>query len=152
MNQLAVLPIKSALGIDESKKVKSESRLWTGMKGFFNKLPKDLSSSANKTPAMCGSQLLEAKVCDKVHFALKHQLDYMKYYNESDFDKILDSIAKKNAQATLTNSGCESNFAQLDLECKRGSGQTTLQTMTNRVMVKTNKHFNSEEWKMLAQS
>ena len=53
-------------------------------------------------------------------------------------------------QAPLTNSGCESNFAQLDLECRRGSGQTTPHTMSNRHMIKTNQYFDTEEWKKLA--
>ena len=45
----------------------------------------------------------------------------------------------------MTNSGCESNFAQLDLECRRGGGQTTLQTMYNRHIV----FFNTEKWKQM---
>ena len=56
----------------------------------------------------------------------------------------------KMDQAPLTNSGCESNFAQLDLECRRGSGQTTLQTMSSRHLVKTNKYFDTDEWKQLS--
>ena len=145
LNGLSVLPIKAALGIDESKKVRSEARSWTGMREFFSKLLKDLSSHACKTPAMSGSELLEVEVCDKVHSALQYQLNYMKFYKESEFEELPESIIQKIDQAPLTNSGCESNFAQLHLECKRGSGQTTLQTMSNRVMVKTNQYFNSEE-------
>ena len=55
---------------------------------------------------------------------------------------------KKLEEAPLTNSCCESNFAHLELKCRRvGGEQTTLQTMSNRHLVKTNKYFSSEDWK-----
>ena len=50
----------------------------------------------------------------------------------------------------FTNSGAESNFAQLDLECRRGSGQTKLKTMSDRHVVKSNKYFESDQWKKLS--
>ena len=148
LNSLSVIPIKLALGIDEYKKSRSEARSWSGMKIFFSDLLNQLSTSALKTTGMSGSQLLEAEVCSKVQSALKNQLDYLKFYREdSEEEPISEETLKKLDEAPLTNSGCESNFAQLDLECKRGSGQTTLQTMSNRHMVKTNQYFNSEDWK-----
>ena len=151
VNLLTVLPIKSALGIDDFRNTKSEARSWSGLRVFFPDLLSQLSSAATKSSALSGSELLEAEVCSKVQSALKNQLEYMKFYREEvEDDKLSDEILVKMDQAPLTNSGCESNFAQLDLECKRGSGQTTLQTMSNRHMVMINRYFESEHWKKMA--
>ena len=150
LNTLAVIPLKAALGIDEYRKSMSDLRSWSGMKLVFSDILTKLSSSATKTSDMSGSELLEAEISAKVHESLRNQLNYMKYYREdSESDPISDSVLKKLEQSPLTNSGCESNFAQLDLECRRGSGQTTLQTMSNRNMVKTNQYFNTEAWKQM---
>ena len=151
LNVLAVIPLKSALGIDEFKNVESEARSWSGMKIFFTDLLTQLSSSSVKTAAMSGSELLEAEVCRKAKDSLRNQLDYMKYFREDTEDESMsEDTLKKLDQAPLTNSGCESNFAQFDLECKRGSGQNTLNTMSNRNMIKTNQYFSTEEWIKLA--
>ena len=149
VNTMTVLPMKSALGIDDYRNSKSEARSWSGLKGFFSDLLGKLSSAAVKTSDMSGPELLEAEVCSKVWSSLKHQLDYMKFYREDSIE-ISDETLKKMDRAPLTNSGCESNFAQLDLECKRGSGQTTLQTMSNRHLVKTNRYFDSPDWEKMA--
>ena len=147
LNLFTVTPLKEALGMDEYRQVKSGSRSWSGMKQKFSEILTKLSNSAMKTSDMSGKELLEAEICAKVHESLKHQLDYMAFYREdSEDDPISEVTLKKLEEAPLTNSGCESNFAQLDLECRRGGGQTTLQTMSNRHMVKSNKFFNTEDW------
>ena len=92
MNNLTVIPLKQALGIDEFKKSKSESRSWVGMKLLFSDILTKLSNSAKKTSDMTGTELLEAEVYSKVHDGIKHQLDY------SSIRKILN------------------------MECRRGSG------------------------------
>ena len=71
----------------------------------------------------------------------------MKFFSE---DSIPEEIQAKIDLAPLTNSGSESNFSQLDLECRRGSGQTKLETMSNRHMVKGNKYFESDHWKEMS--
>ena len=149
LNKVAVIPLKAAIGIDDSKMSKSDSRSWFGLKQVFSHILSQLSSSAVQTPTMSGSQLLEAEIFAKVYDSLKKQLDYMQFYKEDTEASDLSEITlKKMEEAPLTNSGCESNFAQLDLEFRRvGGGQTTLQTMSNRHIVKTNKNFNTEDWK-----
>ena len=149
LNKLAVIPLKAALGIDSFRTTKSDSRSWSGMKQVFSDILSKLSKSAVQTPEMSGSQLLEAEIHAKVHSSVKNQLDYMKFYREDiEEDELSGATLRKMEEAPLTNSGCESNFAQLDLECRRvGGGQTTLQTMSNRHIVKTNQYFSSEDWK-----
>ena len=149
LNKLAVIPLKAALGIDSFRTTKSDSRSWSGMKQVFSDILSKLSKSAVQTPEMSGSQLLEAEIHAKVHSSVKNQLDYMKFYREDiEEDELSGATLRKMEEAPLTNSGCESNFAQLDLECRRvGGGQTTLQTMSNRHIVKTNQYISSEDWK-----
>ena len=141
-----ILPIKAALGIDEFRSQSSEYRSWKGMKRFYSELLDELSIAKVKTHKMTGSELLKASVAENILNGLKHQLDYMKFFkDESVPQKILDKID----ESPLTNSGCESNFAHLDLECRRGSGQTKLQTMSDRHIVKGNNYFDTDEWKSM---
>ena len=121
------------------------------MKKCFSDLRCTMSREASTSSYMFHSCLLEAEGYAKSRNSLKHQLSYMRLFQEDpNDDPISEKIFKKMSEAPLTNFGCESNFAQLDLECRRGSGQTTLQTMSNRNMVKTNQYFNTEEWKQLS--
>ena len=120
------------------------------MKECFTDILNNLSISSAHNKDMSGMQHLEAEVCYKVNTSLRAQLDYMKFFQTNPDEEVDEQTVKKMELAPLTNSGCESNFSQLDLECRRGSGQTTLQTMSNRHMVKTNQFFDSEQWKQLA--
>ena len=142
-----VLPIKAALGIDDFRRKESEFRSWSGMKIFFSELCTRLTAAGEQKPGMSGSELLEAAVAGSVLAGLKHQLEYMSFYED---DSIVDEVVNKIDEAPLTNSGCESNFAQFDLECRRGSGQTMLKTISDRHMVKENKYFETDEWKNMS--
>ena len=142
-----ILPIKAALGIDEFRSQSSEYRSWSGMKKFYSELLKKLAIDKVKTSNMTGSELLTASVAENILNGLKHQLDYMSFFRE---DTISQKVLDKIDESPLTNSGCESNFAHLDLECRRGAGQTMLQTMSDRHMVKGNNYFETDEWKTLA--
>ena len=148
INELVVLPMKEALGMDEGRSSKSDSRSWTGLKVLFKSLLDNLSSRAVKKPGMTGFELLECQAALKISTAMTKQLSYMDFYkDEMELpQKVLDKID----EAPLTNSGAESNFAQLDLECRRGSGQTKLKTMSDRHVVKSNKYFESDQWKNLS--
>ena len=148
INKLIVLPMKEALGIDENRSKKSDSRSWSGLKKLFPKLLESLSSLTVKKAGMTGSELLECQAASSISEAMKKQLNYMDFYKEdlTLSQEVLDRID----DAPLTNSGSESNFAQLDLECRRGSGQTKLQTMSDRHIVKANKYFESDQWKNLS--
>ena len=149
LNKTVVIPLKAALGIDSYKHSKSDRRSWSGMKQTFVDINSNLSKSSIQTPEMSGSELLEAEICAKVQSSVKHQLDYMQFYkDDTEEGGLTEATLRKMEEAPLTNSGCESNFAQLDLECRRvGGGNTTLQTMSQRHIVKTNKYFNTEDWK-----
>ena len=142
-----ILPIKSAIGIDEFFDQPSVYRSWTGMKIFYKELLEMLSSAAAKKSDMSGSELLEASAAANIHSGLQHQLGYMKFFTDVP---ISEETKQKMNEAPLTNSGCESNFSQLDLECRRGAGQTKLQTMSDRHIVKGNKYFETDQWRELS--
>ena len=148
VNKLVVLPIKEALGMDAARSTKSDSRSWSGLKVLFASLLDNLSSLSVKKPGMSGFELLESEAALKISAAMTKQLAYMDFYKEEV--EISQAVLDKIDQAPLTNSGAESNFAQLDLECRRGSGQTKLKTMSDRHVVKSNKYFESDQWKKLS--
>ena len=58
MNTLAVLPLKSAIGIDEFRSSQSEARSWSGMKIFFADRLVKLSAFSVKSLAMAEIGLL----------------------------------------------------------------------------------------------
>ena len=141
-----ILPIKAAIGIDEFRDKPSVYRSWSGMKKFYSELLQSLSTVAQPSAGMTGTQRLKASVAGSIHAGLQHQLAYMKFFSE---DSVSEETEKKQNDAPLTNSGCESNFSQLDLECRRGSGQTKLETMSDRHMVKGNRYFDTDQWKQM---
>ena len=141
-----VIPIKEAIGIDEFKVKKSEFRSWSCMKVFYAKLLGDLKvvEGVGKS-SVSGSQHLESQAARNIHDSVAKQLQYMKYFGD---EAVPDDVLEKIGAAPLTNSGSESNFSQLDMLCRRG-GQTKLETMSSRHMVKSNKFFESDNWKQL---
>ena len=62
LNTIAVIPLKQALGIDEFRQTKSDSRSWAGIKNVFSDIQSKLSNSAKKKSDMTGTELLEAEV------------------------------------------------------------------------------------------
>ena len=114
------------------------------MKKFYSQLLSELLCVASLSKSSgSGSQHLESLAAKNIHDSVARQLKYMKYFGE---ESIPEKVTEKIDSAPLTNSGSESNFSQLDMECRRGSGQTKLETMSNRHMVKGNKYFESEQW------
>ena len=141
-----VIPIKEAIGIDEFKNKKSEFRSWSGMKLFYSKLLDELKTVETIAKSSdSGAKHLESQAAKNIHDSVAKQLKYMKFFSAEGEP---DIVVEKIDSAPLTNSGSESNFSQLDMECRRG-GQTKLETMSNRHIVKGNKLFKSENWRLM---
>ena len=68
--------MKQALGMDEGRRVKSDSRSWSGLKVLFKSLLDNLSSLSAKKPGMTG--LLDSPIST----AMQKQLSYMDFYND----------------------------------------------------------------------
>ena len=147
-NSALVLPMLQALGIDQGKAEKSEFRSWKGIRSFFMGKLDMLGKMAVPVPSSGAEQIITAVCAGSIMTALKKQLDYMKCFTD-EADSILAEIQSKMERAPLTNSGCESEFAFLDNVCKTTSGNTTLNTLSNRHIISRNKLFSHEKWKNL---
>ena len=96
---------------------------------------------------MSGEELLIVQSARSVRDGLQRQLNYMKWYSDEGFKKMLDSAKEKLERAPLTNSGCESEFAYLNNYVRTTSGNTSLQTVSERHITRRNRLFSDDKWK-----
>ena len=89
-------------------------------------------------------ELLLSKCATKIKQSVKRQLDYVQFYKSSDEMSEEDKL--KLELCPLTNSNCEGEFAQLDNDIKRVGGTVSMQTLSNRHLVDSNKLFSSNKW------
>ena len=79
---------------------------------------------------------------------MERQLEYVDYYTQDEEDQSVSTLQKLK-YAPLTNSGCESQFADLDNSVKKFGGTATVSTLSDKHVIKKNKMFESEEWKTM---
>ena len=91
--------------------------------------------------------LLVSKCAVKIKQSMVRQLDYVQFYKSSEL--MTEEAKQKLELCPLTNSNCEGEFAQLDNDIKRVGGTVSMQTLSNRHLVDSNKLFSSEKWKVL---
>ena len=140
-NTSLVVPLLEALGIDEGKYFKSQYRSWEGIRSFFNQKLAMLESMSVTEEGVRVEDMIIAECSGNIREALQNQLNYMTWFT------IPEEIKMKMQSARLTNSGCESEFAHLDNDCKVTSGNTSLTTLSNRHIIKRNKLFSHNKWK-----
>ena len=147
-----ILPLKEALGIDKFKNQKSKYRSWEGLKQFFNENIAWLEKQKEKTSAMTGLERLQAEAYGKIQEGWERQLSSMMFYREEDANQMSQATLQKMSQANvLTNSGCESHFADLDNMIKTSAGgSSNLETFSQRHVVAKNKYLVSEDWKQMS--
>ena len=85
-----------------------------------------------------------ASVADNVRIAVERQLNYVDFYTK-ETDAATNE--EKMGLAPLTNSGCESQFAELDNAVNRFGGAANVTTLSNKHVIRKNRYFESEEWK-----
>ena len=61
-------------------------------------------------------------------------------------DDIDTETLRKMKHAPLTNSGCESCMAQLDVRVKFSGGAAPLDTLSNKEIVSVNKHLTTNDF------
>lgn len=138
---MIIKPLCELLGIDKFKSVNRDDRNWIGVKVFFEaKLDqlKDFSlkkdSTFEKLTSKCALEIVEA---------LERQLSKMAFFrNESSPETII-----KMLKAPLTNSGCESRLAQLDVRVDYCGGSAPINTISDKQVVAVNDYFSTEEFK-----
>ena len=130
------------LGIDDAKAVHCDDRTWEGIRQFFmTKLP-ELETVQIQAFEGDGERKLLATVLGEVSESLRRQLSATSFFNtvpgcsaDSDSQPDLDKLRR----APLTNIGCEGEFAKLDNRLKVTGGSTSVETLSRKNIVATNK-------------
>ena len=146
-DDILVTPLLRALGVDHFKKTRSEHRSWQGLKEFFAEKLNMLGDLTNVTASSSSFDLLLSKCAAKVKQSMERQLDYVQFYKSSE--NMSEENKQKLELCPLTNSNCEGEFAQLDNDIKRVGGTVSMQTLSNRHLVDSNKLFSSDKWKTM---
>ena len=132
-----VKPLCEILGIDESKKQKRKDRNWNGVKTFYETKILELKVLMNNTEAVTNYDKLISKCSEKVVENLERQLNQMIFFK----DEADEETIKKMEHAPLTNSGCESRMAQLDVRVKFSGGAAPVDTISDKQIVAVNKYL-----------
>ena len=141
-DDLLVRPLCDILGIDNFGKQDRDDRNWSGVKIFFENKLEDLTTLENRDNLENNFERLVSSAAAKVKENLIRQLNMMTFYKE---DINTDTLAKMK-HTPLTNSGCESRMAQLDVRVKFSGGAATLDTLSDKQIVSVNKYLNSSEF------
>ena len=81
---------------------------------------------------------------------MERQLEYVDFYTEGEGDEDLSASTEDKLKfAPLTNSGCESQFADLDNSIKKFGGTANVGTLSDKHIIRKNKFFVCEEWKTM---
>ena len=146
-DQILVTPLLEALGVDHFKKKRSEHRSWAGLKKFFSDKLSMLEDLKSVTVNASALDLLVSRCASKIKQSVERQLNYVQFYQEDN--DMTEEDKQKLELCPLTNSNCEGEFAQLDNDIKRVGGTVTIQTLSNRHLVASNKLFSSDKWKKM---
>ena len=134
--------IKQLIGMDEFKDSISENQSWCGIKAEFSKI---LNSLDDKTKTNReGTSNLIGKAAGSIRDAIRHQLD-MIYFFTADEPEDVKNAPRPPPPPPLTN--CEGVFSGLCNDCKRAGGSTSLQTISNKNIITSNKLY--KKWEMI---
>ena len=133
-----IQPLCDILGIDESSKIYPEDRNWSGVRRFYVEKLQKLDDMSKITSNMCNKDKLIARCSLKIKENLQSQLNQMDFLKENADQTISNP---KLTFAPLTNSGCESKFAQLDVKLKVCGGAASLDTISDKQIVSYNKYL-----------
>ena len=134
MGSHLIVPMKRILGIDKFAEEQIEDRNWIGVKNFFDEKLKGLEELKNDKSSKDTFKQLIAKAADKIFDAMERQLGKMKFFTGS----VSEDTLSKMRLAPLTNSGCESRQAELDVRVKHSGGSAPLETLSDKQIVSVN--------------
>ena len=99
---------------------------------------------------MSNKEYLLASVASNIRVAMVRQLEYVDYYKQDEeVGDDAGAIGDKLRFAPLTNSGCESQFADLDNSVKKFGGTANVGTLSDKHVIRKNNLFETEDWKMM---
>jgi hypothetical protein len=126
------------LGIDEKRGgSKNEDRNWPGVKNILLKTIATFEEmKTNMEHERTGLGMLKAEALTEVVDTLERQMEMVPFFNES-------GDGQKPEGTPLTNCCCESFMADLDNTLKVSGGTTTVRTISNKQIIKTNGYLES---------
>ena len=128
------MPLKRTLVIDKFAEEHNEDRNWVGMKNFFDEKLKGLKEMKKNASSKDSFKQLVAKAADNIHDAMERQLSKMAFF----CGPVSEETLSKMSFAPLTNSGCESRQAELDVRVKHSGGSAPLETLSDKQIVSVN--------------
>ena len=136
LDAIFIRPFMELLGIDEHKRVRNAERSWEGVRNFMNSKFVELENKRD-TLLLTGTAVdgLHAAVIKEIVHNVKKQLSVMRYFDDDCDNEMLV------AGCPLTNSGCESRNADLDVRLRASGGTTTVQTLSDKAVVKSNAYL-----------
>ena len=120
-------PLLEILGIDEHAKTKRTDRTWEGVQKFFNIKIKELKTMASAEVVTNKEKLIKA-CAGKIAENIERQLSQIAFFNQDNQGQVSDATLQKMKYTPLSNSGCESRMAQLDVKVKLSGGAAPLKT------------------------
>ena len=126
--------------------MKSKERTWEGVKNFFQAKVAEIKEIRDKTNNNASLDKLVSKCAEKVVEALERQISKVLFFRTDDEAKIDDETKAKLAYAPLTNSGCESRMAQLDVRVKFCGGSMPINTISDMQNISANKYLLTNEF------
>ena len=141
--RVIIRPLCELLGIDEAKKEYREDRNWFGVKKFYEEKLEELDKMTDygQGEGETNVDRLIGKCAEKVKENLARQVNQMTFLRpDGDTPEHADILL-----APLTNSGCESRMAQLDVRLKHCGGSAPIKTVSNKQIVAVNKFLLTDE-------
>ena len=135
-------PLMELLGIDEFSNIKRKDRNWVGIRDFFDTKLKELSELIT-APAISNEDQLVRRCAIKIQENMERQLSQIAFFRDH-----LGSTAtvEKMRYTPLTNSGCESRMAQLDVKVKFSGGSAPVETLSDKQVVSVNGYLLTEDF------
>ena len=140
---MIINPLCQLLGIYEYGDSINTERSWEGINSFFEHKTQEIrqlseqdtthSSTLDKVVSKCSEKVLEN---------LERQVGKVAFFR----GETESELASKMEYAPLTNSGCESRMAELDVRVKYSGGSAPLTTISDKQVVATNKYLLSKDF------
>ena len=140
-HDILIQPLMKMLGIDDKSKEKIE-RSWKHVDNFFKfKIEeiKSLESSENTSNIL---DKLISKCAGNVVEGVENQLQKVTYFKNG----VNHEVEEKIKHTPLTNSGCESRAAQLGVMTDFVGGSTSIETLSNKQIVKVNGYLKTSDF------
>ena len=126
--------------------MKRTDRTWEGVQKFFNTKIKELKTMASAADVTTNKEKLLKACASKVAENIERQLSQIAFFNQDHKGQLSDTTLEKMKYTPLSNSGCESRMAQLDVKVKFSGGAAPLKTLSNKQVVSVNKYLMTEDF------